>query len=102
MRASSHKSSRYSNTLLVSLNNRIYFRDHPGSCVDSGHVVESDQARRSAVASLHFSTQGPRSARPDTTDDDFKLHPISHTIDLEKGKGDIVISRVSVFYPDYQ
>jgi hypothetical protein len=104
VRVISHTSSRYSNTLLVSLNNRIYFRDHPscGSHVDSGHVVESDQIRRSAVASLHFSTQGRPSTRTDTTDDGFKLHPISHTIDLERGKGDVVISRVSAFYPGRQ
>jgi hypothetical protein len=90
MRASSHESFRYSNTLLVSLNNRIYFRDHPASAVvDSGLVVDSDQARRSAVASLHFS-QGPPPLHTNTIDEGFKLHTISRTMDLEKGKGDAV------------
>ena len=77
---------------MVSLNNRIYFRDHrtPGVHVDSDHIVESDQFRHSAIAPFPFSQAGPP-AHSTTIGDSFKLNTISHTIDLEKkGKGDAV------------
>jgi hypothetical protein len=79
----------------VSLNNRIYFRDHPSTdaVVDSGHVT-SDQFRRSAVASLHFSDRR-LSTHTGTPDGTFKLHSISHAMDLEKGKSDAVKVSIS-------
>jgi len=86
------KTSRYTNTLMVSLNNRIYFRDHrtPGVQVDNDHIVESDQFRLSAMAPYRFSQVGP-SAHSTSIGDSFKLNTLSHTIDLEKkGKGDTV------------
>jgi len=69
----------YSVTLFVSLNNRIYFRDHPSSGVhimnDHVHVVEFDQSHH------HFSPVG--SITHTTT-----LNESLHTINLEKGKSD--------------
>jgi hypothetical protein len=64
----------YSNTLLVSLNNRIYFRDHPFSGVRGSTrcFVDSGRSRRSAVSSLtiaqpvlhHTGSIGDRLANP--------------------------------------
>jgi len=73
----------YTNTLLVSLNNRIYFRDHPspGVHIMSDHGVGSDQSRR------HFNPVGS-TTHVATQDDNYVLKTISHTIDLEKGKSD--------------
>jgi hypothetical protein len=77
-----HEGSRYTNTLLVSLNNRIYFRDHPprGVHVDTN---DFDQGHRSATTSLHFAQ-----AHTTTLGDGYKVKTISHTIDPEQGKGD--------------
>jgi hypothetical protein len=76
----------------VSLNNRIYFRDHPSpvAVVDSGLVVGSEQSRRSAVASFRFPQGSPLPPLTNTIDGGFKLHSVSHTMDLESGKGDAV------------
>jgi hypothetical protein len=54
---------RYSNTLLVSLNNRIYFRDHshPGGRGDGQCYVDSSLSYPSAVSSLNFAHPGPHS-----------------------------------------
>ncbi len=89
-----HKSSRYSNTLLVSLNNRIYFRDHStsGVHVDTDHYVDTgDQFHRSATTSLHFAQVGSPT-HTTARGDNIKLNTVSHTIgfDFEKGKGDAV------------
>jgi hypothetical protein len=73
--------SRYSITLFVSLNNRIYFRDHPSSGVhimnDHVHVVESGPSPH------HFSSVG--SITHTTT---LNESYILHTINLEKGNSD--------------
>jgi len=78
----------YTNTLLVSLNNRIYFRDHPapGAHVDTIHF---DQGHRSAMAPLHFAPVGSH-AHPTVTilGDGHKVMTMSQTIDPEKGMGD--------------
>lgn len=51
--------SRYSNTLLVSLNNRIYFRDHsPGGSGNTRSYVDSRRTYPSAVSSLTFAHSG--------------------------------------------
>jgi len=46
----------YSNTLLVSLNNRVYFRDHsyPRDRGNSGCYLDSSRSYPSAVSSLTF------------------------------------------------
>jgi hypothetical protein len=74
---------------MVSLNNRIYFRDHRRTAEDD--IVESGQIHHSAVASSsRFSQAGPPTHLT-TIGDSFNLNTISHTIDLEKkGKGEAV------------
>lgn len=77
---------------MVSLNNRIYFRDHAtaGVHVESELAMESEQFRHSARASFRFS-QDRSPAHSAAIGDSFKLNTISHMIDLEKkGKGDTV------------
>ncbi|KAH9980827.1 hypothetical protein BGW80DRAFT_1247690 [Lactifluus volemus] len=75
----------YSNTLLVSLNNRIYFRDRPlAITVDTEHAISSDNSRRFAVTSPFTPGQPPTN----TTDEGIKLHSISHPMHLRQGKGD--------------
>jgi hypothetical protein len=81
------ESSRYSNTLLVSLNNRIYFRDHPfrGTHGNTRCYVDSGPSFRSAVTPLTFAGNG---LRHNTTSagDSLKLDIASRmaTIDIEK------------------
>ena len=71
--------SRYTNTLLVSLNNRIYFRDHPSSGV---HIM-SDRVMEPDLSHLHCPPVGS-AVQTTTLGDSY----ISHTIDLEKSNGD--------------
>jgi hypothetical protein len=80
---------RYSNTLLVSLNNRIYFRDRPiAITVDTEHAVtvSSDNSRRFAITS-HFS-QGHPPTNTNTTDEGIKLHSIPDPMRIGESKGD--------------
>jgi|SRR6266850_4710233 len=79
------KSSRYSNTLLVSLNNRIYFRNRPGTefHVNTDQLVEFNCSPRSAIVSHHITPVGSQ-ARMATSGGDHELNTISHTIDLEQ------------------
>lgn len=84
-----HRSSRYSNTLLVSLNNRIYFREHPRA----GIHMESDESGRShrstAITSLHFAQVGqPTQSNTLGDSDSFGLETLSHTNDTKRKKGD--------------
>jgi hypothetical protein len=84
--------SRYSNTLLVSLNNRIYFRDHPqGDHVESNQIVVPGQSRRSAMTSLGFAQVGSP-AHTTTMGDSLQLNTVPHAIDLEKAQDDAVSS----------
>ena len=54
------KCARYSNTLLVSLNNRVYFRkNQPPEHGDSVHLPLSDQVRATALSSLRFAVSEP-------------------------------------------
>ncbi|KAI9465773.1 hypothetical protein BJY52DRAFT_486109 [Lactarius psammicola] len=77
----------YSNTLLVTLNNRIYFRDHPPpEHGDSARIAVSGRVRTTALTSLSFAGADPRSQA--STNDSFKLDTISQTVDLEKRGGD--------------
>ena len=79
--------TRYSNTLLVSLNNRIYFRDHPfrGAHGNSRSCyVDSGPSFPSTVTPLSFAENG----RPTTSaGDTLKLDTMSGSasIDIEKG-----------------
>ncbi|KAH9017468.1 hypothetical protein EDB83DRAFT_2571199, partial [Lactarius deliciosus] len=75
----------YSNTLLVSLNNRIYFRDRRSSeRGDNASILDSDQLRATAVTSLHFA--GTRSRAP--TVDSFQPSTSTQTVELNTRKGD--------------
>ena len=80
-------SSRYSNTLLVSLNNRIYFRDHPfrGAHGNTRCYVDSGPSFRSTVTPITFAQNGLRHHMT-TTGDRLKLENLSRTesIDIEK------------------
>ncbi|KAI0289819.1 hypothetical protein BC826DRAFT_586296 [Russula brevipes] len=50
----------YSNTLLLSLNNRIYFRDHPSHGDHVGpYVMESGQPRPATLTSPNFTPNWP-------------------------------------------
>ncbi|KAH9038282.1 hypothetical protein EDB84DRAFT_1097363 [Lactarius hengduanensis] len=64
----------YSNTLLVSLNNRIYFREHK----PPGH---GDSAFSDGV----YAVPGPQFQTP--TDIIFQLRTISQAVEVDKGKG---------------
>ncbi|KAH8980253.1 hypothetical protein EDB86DRAFT_2835432 [Lactarius hatsudake] len=77
----------YSNTLLVSLNNRIYFRDRRSSeRGDNTSILDSDQLRATAMTSLQFAGTGPRSRAP--TVDSFQPSTSTQTVELNTRKGD--------------
>lgn len=86
-----HKYSRYANTLLVSLNNRIYFREHGSSVLyysSGNHVVEPDEPSHLEAASVHFH-QVRQPPRTTTISNSFKLDTMPHTVELGRGKGDV-------------
>ena len=76
---------RYSNTLLMSINNRIYFHDHQSSC-NAGRVV-SDRVLAATATTIHFAEtetglglQAPTEASSQLCD--------TLTVELVQGKGD--------------
>ncbi|KAH8978635.1 hypothetical protein EDB92DRAFT_1987280 [Lactarius akahatsu] len=77
----------YSNTLLVSLNNRIYFREHklPGHG-DSAFLTVTDGVRATALPSPRFAVPEPQLRTP--TGDNSQLCTISQTVELDSGNGD--------------
>jgi len=83
----------YSNTLLVSLNNRIYFRDHvAGSSgdADTSRNTISSRVRATGMGgmgSIHFS-HGRGESQLRTPLEVYKLETTTTTGDLEHGKGD--------------
>ena len=87
--------SRYSITLLVSLNNRIYFRDHPGwgNHINSIHILRFPTNRSccSATTSRRFAQVGSP-VHATTMGHSLQLNTIPHAIDLERAKGDAVSS----------
>jgi hypothetical protein len=91
VQAHADEGSRYSNTLLVSLNNRIYFRDHPfrGAHGNSQFYVDSGPSFRSTVTPITFAqTQnGLRHHTTSTAGNGLKLDTVPGTpsIDIEKG-----------------
>ncbi len=60
VRTNADECSRYSNTLFVSLNNRIYFRDYPypGGRGDTWSYVDSGRSHPSTVSSVTFAHPG--------------------------------------------
>jgi len=83
----------YANTLLVSLNNRVYFRDYAARHgtlevhVHSSHHTESEQSHRPAISSLPFNQVGS-TTNTTAVGNTFKLNTISHIVGLEKSKGE--------------
>lgn len=85
MRVNAHKDSRYSNTLMVSLNNRIYFREHASSVVHSNHT---DSQQRLEAATRHFHQVHQVGS---VTPTGFKLDGLSsHAMELTRMKEDVV------------
>lgn len=83
--------SRYSNTLLVSLNNRVYFRDH-GRGNNQRYVdSESNPGRSypSAVSSLTFAHPGLHSHTASISDN-LRLSAISSAKVINIGKGAVI------------
>ncbi|KAH9956591.1 hypothetical protein BC827DRAFT_744000 [Russula dissimulans] len=79
----------YSNTLFVTLNNRIYFRDHP-TPNGSGNSVFNGPA--SSQAEHHRVKLNPPGAVV-TANDTFRFESsFSTTTDLEKGRGNVAVS----------
>lgn len=77
----------YSNTLLVSLNNRIYFRDRVSpEDRNSPRFTVSDLFRTKTVTPPSFSGAAPRPRA--STSDAFQLYDVSRPLDLDKGNGD--------------
>ncbi|KAH8998283.1 hypothetical protein EDB86DRAFT_829281 [Lactarius hatsudake] len=74
----------YSNTLLVSFNNRIYFREHklPGHG-DSAFLTVTDGVRATALSSPRFAVPEPQLRTP--TGDNSQLCAISRTVELDRG-----------------
>ena len=90
MRVNAHKDSRYANTLMVSFNNRIYFREHSSFVAHSSgnHTMNSSQE----VASRHFHpVQVGTPIHATTIPNSFKLERMGpHAVGLGKVKVDIV------------
>ncbi|KAH9009656.1 hypothetical protein EDB84DRAFT_1571086 [Lactarius hengduanensis] len=79
----------YSNTLLVSLNNRIYFRDHqPPEQLegDNPHLTVSGRVRATVLSSLRFSVPEPQPRTP--TPDNFPLYPVPRPGKQDASNGD--------------
>ncbi|KAH8995474.1 hypothetical protein EDB92DRAFT_208393 [Lactarius akahatsu] len=81
----------YSNSLFVTLNNRIYFRDHPspGSLGDSENVAPLASGNRGGRR-LAFSAQLGLSQSITSTGTSIRLHELPPPTDPEKGKNDSV------------
>jgi len=82
----------YSNALLVSLNNRIYFRDHPFSRAGGQSTrcfVDSGGPCNSAVSSLTFAHPGLHS-HTTSIGDDLRLGTIPSTKVIDAGKGVVI------------
>jgi hypothetical protein len=85
MRPNAEDCSRYSNTLLVGINNRIYSRSRQ-SAERSGLPV-SNRVLSTAATSIHFA--GTVSGLQAPTEDSFQIGtPCIQTVGLEQGKGD--------------
>jgi len=95
------KRSRYSNTLLVSLNNRIYFRDHsfPGGGVNTQYYVDSGRSYPSAVSSLTFAHPGLHShTAPIQVRDDLRLGAIPSAKVINMGKSAVIGESIDARY----
>jgi hypothetical protein len=76
----------YSNTFLVSLNNRIYLRDRLSS--GGAHPTVPDQVRtRTVTLPSPRSSDGAEPRSRESMSDTFHLYDISRQLDLKKNKG---------------
>ena len=86
-----HLIRRYSNTLLITLNNRIYFRDHPSPEIpgDNAYVGPLASGNREGQLSRFAAQIGPSES---TAGDGIpiRLHTLLPPTDTEKGKSDFV------------
>lgn len=91
MRVNANKVSRYANTLMVSLNNRIYFREHASSVVHSSDNHNVDSQHRLEVTSRHYHQVQVGTPTRTTIGNEFKLDRMSsHTVELARVKEDVV------------
>ena len=78
---------------MVSLNNRIYFREYTdgqsGINTNSSHSADCDRSHRSALASIRLNQVGSPT-NTTTAGNTFKLNAISDVVDVEKSKGDTI------------
>ncbi len=88
----------------MSLNNRIYFREHQLPVNgDSAYLTVSDRVRATALSSPLFAVPEPQPPTP--TGDNFQLRTIAQTVELDKVKGDdttnsSLVSRISRYSRD--
>jgi hypothetical protein len=89
-----HPNRRYSNTLFVTLNNRIYFRDHPSpeGPGDSAHVTPLAFGNR-RERGPGFAAQPRPSQSTTSSGTSIRLHTLLPPTDTEKGKSDFVTTR---------
>ena len=86
MNHDAYERPRYSNTLLVSLNNRIYFRDHSGSSGDGdAHFTIPPPVHTARRESIHFATVETQLQSPVQV---LKLETSSYSRDMESGHVD--------------
>ena len=85
-----HRNRRYSNTLLLTLNNRIYFRDHPSPEVpgDSAYVAHLASGNREGQLSKFAAQDRPSES---TASDGISMR--LHTLHLASGNREGQLSK---------
>ncbi|KAI9450732.1 hypothetical protein BJY52DRAFT_162507 [Lactarius psammicola] len=85
----------YSNTLLVSLNNRIYFRDHkPPGHGDSAYLGVSERVHATTLSLPRFVVPEPQPRTPRGGNVQLCC-TISQTVETDEGKGDDTSTNIS-------
>ena len=95
LRKISDECIRYSNTLLTSLNNRIYFRDHQSS--RNAGLMVSNRVLATAATTIHFAEMEMGSSLQATTEASSQLCD-NLKVELIQGKGDDTSVKVSAIY----
>ncbi|KAI9467404.1 hypothetical protein BJY52DRAFT_1350084 [Lactarius psammicola] len=86
----------YSNTLLVSLNNRIYFRDHkPPGHGDSAYLGVSERVHATTLSLPRFIVPEPQPRTPRGGNVQLCC-TISQTVETDEGKGDDTSTNISM------
>jgi hypothetical protein len=77
---------------MVSLNNRIYFREYAdsqsGINTNGSNSADCERSHRSALASIRLNQVGSPT-NTTTAGNTFKVNAISHVVGQEKSKGDV-------------